>query len=333
MFHTLSNKEYHRGAWKDHLNASAIKVLIDKTPAHFWHYRNNPPETTKNMEIGTATHTAVLEPEKLSGQVAIAPDVDMRTNMGKAEHQMFLNTPEGNHDNAIAVLPKMPKAETKDFREKHKGKIILSAAQYMEILDIGAQKGYLTPAAGKIILKQDELDNVHAMAAAVLANDTAARLLDLMPDREKSIEWFDPTFKTMCKARPDMFGELILDNGANLICDLKTTAESAAAFQRIAMKFDYHIQSGWYRRGMKAVTGKDWEFGFIVVEKSPPHCVAFYLMNPDQNLFIDDAIEKAGYDFARCQAKNSWPGWSEKLQTLDLTPRAENALVKFCEED
>lgn len=279
MFHDLTNEAYHHGPeWGGYLSASALKVLIQKTPKHFKHYLENPIGTTKAMEIGTAVHTAVLEPEFFPVYVAAAPECDRRTTEGKVAYANFQ-----------------------------------------------ALNGE------KIILKQDEFDSVHAMAAAVHASDTATRLLDKMPTREKSIKWYDKTFQTHCKARPDMFGMNVLSDGQNLICDLKTH-NGKKKFQYAAMDYNYPVQAGWYRRGMKAVTGKDWEFGFIVVEKDAPHCVSFYIMPPDRNILIDDAIERAGNIFAECQRTDDWPGYPEEFQELELTPGVENLLAKYCEE-
>lgn len=61
-----------------------VKLL--KSPAHYKAYLNEPKkEPTKSMQIGTAVHTAILEPHLLSGTVAVRPEgIDGRTKEGKA---------------------------------------------------------------------------------------------------------------------------------------------------------------------------------------------------------------------------------------------------------
>ena len=47
-------------------------------------------EPTAAMNFGTAVHWRVLQPERYLAQVAVKPDVDRRTKVGKAEYEEFL---------------------------------------------------------------------------------------------------------------------------------------------------------------------------------------------------------------------------------------------------
>lgn len=58
-----------------HAAPAASKSDLDKiarSPAHYRAYKENPPEQTKAMALGTAFHTLVLEPEKFSGDYCLA---------------------------------------------------------------------------------------------------------------------------------------------------------------------------------------------------------------------------------------------------------------------
>jgi len=113
MLHEISNEEYHRGAeWGDMLHASVIKTLINQTPAHFKYAREHPSKTTPAMELGTATHTAVLEPEKFNSKFAPAPDCDRRTKTGKSAYQTCV--------------------------EENPGKTILKQSDYVSVLVMAA---------------------------------------------------------------------------------------------------------------------------------------------------------------------------------------------------
>lgn len=56
-----------------------------KSPAHYWHHKNSPREATDAMELGTAIHFGVLEPEKFYARYAALPETcDLRTKLGQA---------------------------------------------------------------------------------------------------------------------------------------------------------------------------------------------------------------------------------------------------------
>jgi len=58
------------------------------SPAHYRAYVRNPPKETPALRLGKLLHKAVLEPDALA--LAIAPNVDRRTNSGKKAWADFL---------------------------------------------------------------------------------------------------------------------------------------------------------------------------------------------------------------------------------------------------
>lgn len=72
IYKDISNADYHGGGG---LSASGLKLLA-RSPAHFKH---TVREETKAMILGTATHTAVLEPERFEAEYARNIDGDGRT--------------------------------------------------------------------------------------------------------------------------------------------------------------------------------------------------------------------------------------------------------------
>jgi exodeoxyribonuclease VIII len=68
------------------LNASRFKAFY-RSPYHFFNQKE--VETTEAMRIGTAVHTAMLEPELYDSTIGYMPDVDGRTNEGKAIKKAF----------------------------------------------------------------------------------------------------------------------------------------------------------------------------------------------------------------------------------------------------
>lgn len=81
----LSNEDYHSNPA---LGSSGLK-LLNKSPAHYYaRYldpNREPDEPTPAMKLGTATHMAVLEPEKFAATYVVVPEgIDKRSNAGKA---------------------------------------------------------------------------------------------------------------------------------------------------------------------------------------------------------------------------------------------------------
>jgi hypothetical protein len=68
------------------LNASRFKAF-HRSPYHFLNQKE--VETTEAMKVGTAIHTAVLEPNLYSSSIGFLPDVDGRTTEGKAIKKAF----------------------------------------------------------------------------------------------------------------------------------------------------------------------------------------------------------------------------------------------------
>lgn len=76
-----------------HAHPAISKSGLDKlhrSPLHYRYYREHPQEDTKALAFGRAFHAMVLEPEKFTQYVGIAPAVDRRTKAGKEEYEIFL---------------------------------------------------------------------------------------------------------------------------------------------------------------------------------------------------------------------------------------------------
>ena len=85
----ISNEAYHAAPG---ISKSGLD-LIARSP---YFYRHRPPqEATKAMQIGSAFHSATLEPHTFPDLFAVAPEVNARTNAGKAELEAFTKANEG----------------------------------------------------------------------------------------------------------------------------------------------------------------------------------------------------------------------------------------------
>jgi hypothetical protein len=91
----LTNEAYHQGPGisKSHLDVAAV------SPAHYWAAyvdpNRAPREATPAMVLGTAIHTAVLEPDLFLPQYVQEPDISRRSNAGKAEYADWVQANTG----------------------------------------------------------------------------------------------------------------------------------------------------------------------------------------------------------------------------------------------
>lgn len=86
----MSNAAYHSSAG---ISKSGLD-LIAKSPLHYWSAYLDPKRAprveTPAMALGTAIHSAVLEPEKFAIEFRAAPAVDKRTKAGKEIWEAFV---------------------------------------------------------------------------------------------------------------------------------------------------------------------------------------------------------------------------------------------------
>lgn len=88
IYYGISNENYHAGPG---VSKSQLDDIAD-TPALYLWRKNAPLDTTKTktLDLGTAFHCRVLEPEEFSNRFILAPEFNRRTNAGKEEEKAFL---------------------------------------------------------------------------------------------------------------------------------------------------------------------------------------------------------------------------------------------------
>ncbi|OSD80878.1 exodeoxyribonuclease VIII [Salmonella enterica] len=88
IYYGISNENYHAGPG---VSKSQLDDIAD-TPALYLWRKNAPVDTTKTktLDLGTAFHCRVLEPEEFSNRFIVAPELNRRTTAGKEEEKAFL---------------------------------------------------------------------------------------------------------------------------------------------------------------------------------------------------------------------------------------------------
>ena len=84
----LSNEEYHSGPG---ISKSQLDDIAESPATYIW--RKSAPvdeEKIKALDMGTALHCLLLEPEEFKDRFIIAPEFNRRTNAGKEAEAEFL---------------------------------------------------------------------------------------------------------------------------------------------------------------------------------------------------------------------------------------------------
>lgn len=164
-----------------------------------------------------------------------------------------------------------------------------------------------------IILADGWEDRVEGMRNALVANQTARKLLSAKGRNETAYFWSERGYP--CRAKPDR----VID-GYGFV-DLKTTRDaSPGEFEKNANDFGYHISAAWATRAWYALHGHGVtpHYTLVVVETEEPYGVGVYE--------YDQASIEAGWvecDAAVSKIKaanypHSRPGFAEAVVPLSL---------------
>ena len=84
VFEGAHDLDSNDAAYFDHpaINVSSLKMIL-RSPAHYLADKQNPRKSTPAMQLGTAIHCAILEPERFAKTYVQSPDCDKRTKAGK----------------------------------------------------------------------------------------------------------------------------------------------------------------------------------------------------------------------------------------------------------
>ena len=187
--------------------------------------------------------------------------------------------------------------------EGETGFVIIDAADYRTVAARDARDE--ARAAGKVPIVAKRWEDVKAMTLAVMAQlaEHPRPVPFTAGSAEQTLVWQEGA--VFCKARLDW-----LHDDLSAIDDLKTTENANPdVFSRSLFGLGYGIQAVWYLRGLKALTGAEAEFRFVVCETRPPYAVSVIGLGPDV-LTLEEKKVRYGIDlWRRCVETNQWPGY------------------------
>ena len=167
-------------------------------------------------------------------------------------------------------------------------------------------------AAGLIVVKQAELDQINGAAEAVLAHPGARLVLEQDFHPEASMFATDPDTGIRVRVRFD-----ILTTSLRYAGDLKSTEDaSPIAVKRAVKQLKYHVQREFYDDVARWLGIELAGFPFIFVEKKPPYLVSVWQFDEDLRDMGKREAAHARELLLRCRESNSWPGYGDEIQLL-----------------
>ena len=263
--------------------------LLQRSPAHAKEAMDNPKPTTKAQRIGTATHTAILEPDLLDDTVAVAGQCAGITNSGS--------------------------------QCSYSGKVRRGGDWYCGTHDPGEEEA--GPAYDGLVVSEDQHESICRMRDSVHEHETAFDLLEGgTPELTALFDHAHVDTETgevhdlACKARIDH-----VNQERDVLVDLKTTRDaSKESFRKDVWRNGYFRQLAFYRYAVgQAADGSDEGSSYIVaVEKKPPHAVAVYQLTETTLKAGWRQLEDLLARYAKCERTGQWPAYPEEAQELEL---------------
>jgi hypothetical protein len=176
--------------------------------------------------------------------------------------------------------------------------------------ELEAKARFLDEHRDRVVLKEEKLATVSAMAESVLANPQAAAALARPAHNEATVVWVDQETGIKCKGRLDRY--LPEDS---MVLDLKSCRDgSRDGFARAVLQHHYGLQAAWYLEGIAQTRGDVAGFTWLTVENTAPFVCTVYEVD-DCTLEHGRAVmRKLLRQHAECLRTGVWPGYATKIE-------------------
>lgn len=167
-------------------------------------------------------------------------------------------------------------------------------------------------AGGNIAILRKHWDRVQAMVVAgkrqISMHREAKDVFTSAGQPEQTLTWTDD-HGVLCRSRVDW-----LRNDYRRIADYKGTGTSVnpESIARFAVSQGWDIQSAFYRRGIRKITGQDAEFFFVAQEDYEPYALTVVGMGPDFLWAGEKKVQQAIDLWAECLESGKWPAYPDR---------------------
>jgi hypothetical protein len=181
---------------------------------------------------------------------------------------------------------------------------------------------------GKIpfLIEQAERISLMVIAAERQLVDSELGIKNLREEGDSELSYVWNEHGIWMRVRPDWIRR------DRLLClDYKSTGTSAdpEEYNKIVAQTGLDIQGAFYPRGVLAVEHpantqmfKPPEMVFMVQETYPPYLCTFIRLDPMFREMGEGKVHKGIAIWGDCLRNNRWPGYSNKIQTIDPKPWA-----------
>lgn len=248
-----------------------------RSPQHYL-YRMDHPTDTEPMRLGTAAHTAVLEPERFNRDFAVWGE---RTDSGN-------------------LRPRRGKDWTA-FAQSYPGKTIITHDEFALVIPM-AEAVRTNPIASPYLSAGDPEVTMQWM----LGERQCRGRVDWLTMKAPVDQYRNRVIRYSSLAYPCIVGLKTARDCRHFI------------FGNAAAKLGYHLQWAFYFDGYKEITGHTPKMVEIVVESAPPHAVAVYTIPKDIIDQGRDEYLALMKQLDECETTGYFPGPQEEEESLTL---------------
>jgi PDDEXK-like domain of unknown function (DUF3799) len=176
-------------------------------------------------------------------------------------------------------------------------------------------------AAGRVPLLRDQWPEVHAMVdmcrRQLLLHGAAPRPFTA-GGPERTIIWTEDMGRVTCRARLDW-----LHDDFKTVDDYKTVSGSANPVvwtRNTLWALGHDLQAAFYCRAVKAATGIEPEFRFVVQETFAPYALSVIGLMPSAMAMARRKVEQAIAIWSECLHANAWPGYVREVAYAEAPP-------------
>jgi hypothetical protein len=209
-------------------------------------------------------------------------------DIGKAVHAYLL---EGRDAVVIVDAPDWRTKAAREARDQARfdGKIPLLAGSASEI---GAM----------VVAAREQIDELEVAPGL---------FVDGLPER--TLIWEEDGI--FCRARLDW-----LHDDCSAIDDFKTTSASAdpERWTRTAFTIGADVQTAFYLRGLRALTGEETRLRYVVQETYQPYALSVVTLGPDVLAVGERKVEWAIRRWRLCLESDSWNSYGTDVHTVAL---------------
>jgi hypothetical protein len=274
VYEALTSAEYHL---LPHCSNSRLS-LLKRSPAHLLADLASPRPTSDAMRLGTAIHSAVLEPGDFAQRFTIA---------GRCEGTVKKTGEPCSNGGTHRVLGEWrcgvhPLPGARDEVE------VLSTA------DLAVCRG---------------------VSASIHAHPKVGKLLGGPGWNELTVVWDDAESGVRCKARIDRLVEVA---GGVLLDLKTTGDARTEAFERKVWEMGYHRQAALYADALAAHGVPTSHMVIVAAEKEAPFAVAGYRLDEVAADEGRTELRALLARYAECLERNEWPAYDTEIRPISL---------------